>query len=159
MASSGCPAETGWRAEINAKRPGATYFLAQGGRLRFDPAEYIEYRSLERESSVTLRREWAKWLRDLNNSSFEHVRRTAAAARRMTQDHLDNYYIDRIVKKRKLDVLESAAEQLAYADRELTALLAVRSAKIPPATVVAVSKSTNTEMPNAVEEGVERQND
>jgi len=123
MSTSGRPVITGWRAEINAKRMGAAYFLSQEGRLRFDPAEYIEYRSLDREFSFTLRREWAKWLRDLNNSSFEHIRRTAAASPAMTQNHLDNYYKDRIVRKRKLDVLESSAEQLTNADREITCLL------------------------------------
>ncbi|KAF9187376.1 hypothetical protein BGZ51_001343 [Haplosporangium sp. Z 767] len=112
-----------WHNEIDARRKGAGYFLSQGGRLRFEPAEYVAFRAVSRAASDALILEWVQWLRILKNSRYEHVRRAAAAASPLTQAHLDEYYKGRLLKTRALTAMESSIEQVTAADSKVTELL------------------------------------
>ncbi|KAG0213883.1 hypothetical protein BGX28_003307 [Mortierella sp. GBA30] len=112
-----------WHSEIDIRRKGSGYFLSQGRRLRFEPAEYVAFRAMPRVASNALGQEWVQWLHDLKNSQHEHVRRAASSAPLLTQVHLDEYYKGMLLKKRELDVLESSIEQLTAADSKVTEFL------------------------------------
>ncbi|KAF9549935.1 hypothetical protein EC957_001995 [Mortierella hygrophila] len=82
-----------WKKEINSRRAGAGYFLAQPKRLKFDPLEYIENRAIKNSKvAQKLRREWEAWMRDLSSSKNATVSEVAKTARPMKAADLDKYY-------------------------------------------------------------------
>jgi hypothetical protein len=113
-----------WKKEINSRRAGAGYFLAQSKRPKFDPSEYIENRAIKTpKAAQKLRREWEAWMKDLSSSKHAVVSELAKTARPMTATDLDKYYKSRVVANRALAVLEASSEQLGDADNELSSSL------------------------------------
>ncbi|KAI7830374.1 hypothetical protein BC939DRAFT_439149 [Gamsiella multidivaricata] len=94
--------------------------------MHFDPFEYMAFRALERSCSSQLLSEWARWMQDLQNSSYEFVCRKAKAAPRLTNSDIDKYYENRIVTNHELDILETSSNQVIAAGRKLTSILQKR---------------------------------
>ncbi|KAK3844408.1 MAG: hypothetical protein J3R72DRAFT_438838 [Linnemannia gamsii] len=128
------PPGADWRSEFDSRRKGAGYFFSQRGRLSFTPSGYIGFRSLDRAHSSSLLQEWDVWIRDLKACTQEHVQRAAKAAPSLTTNDLDQYYRDRIVADRDLEVLANSSCQLKDADLELRLHLQRRRVLDPKST-------------------------
>lgn len=111
-----------WRDHLNSARVGAGYFLSQQGRLIFTPEGYIEFRALRREDSEKLLQEWDRWIRDLRNCPFEHVKIAAGLAPSMRRKDLEAYYREQVVTESEITSLENSSKKLADAEQELISL-------------------------------------
>ncbi|GJJ68510.1 hypothetical protein EMPS_00856 [Entomortierella parvispora] len=119
-----------WFDEINERRKGAGYFLLLTGRLQFNPVDYIKYRALQQDQSIILINEWARWMQDFKQSSFECARRAASIALALTQDDLDEYHRDRVSIEREQDALQSSKKQLLIADEQHSLRMEKRQAEL-----------------------------
>jgi hypothetical protein len=118
-----------WRVSYKSTRIGAGYFLRQHGRLKFTPEGYISFRGLNREDSNHLIQEWDRWIRDLQDSSHEHVRNAATHAPSMCSEHLDAYYRDRVIAESEITSLENSSKKLADSEQEPILLTQKRRGK------------------------------
>ncbi|ORZ07705.1 hypothetical protein BCR41DRAFT_399515 [Lobosporangium transversale] len=123
--------EIDWNEVISVSRKGAGYLISLSGRLEFNPCDYIAFRGLRREKTLLLRlrQEWDQWIRDLKKSKVAKVREAAINAPRMTNQHLDEYYCERLIVGREWSVLHNSIEQLDNADQRVTESLKIRNAK------------------------------
>ncbi|KAF9585860.1 hypothetical protein BGW38_000416, partial [Lunasporangiospora selenospora] len=59
-----------------------------------------------------------RWIQQLRTSKYDHIKKAAANAQPMNQEHLDSYYRDRVVIENNITSLENSFKKLADLKQE-----------------------------------------
>lgn len=99
---------------MNSERVGVGYFLSQRRLYR--------NLALRCEDSNKLLQEWHRWIWDLQNCPYEHVKIAAGLAPSTCHKNLNTYYQDQVVTESEITSFENSSKKLVDSEKELISL-------------------------------------
>ncbi|KAF9274919.1 hypothetical protein BGZ68_000258 [Mortierella alpina] len=100
-----------WKEDINPKRKGAGYVLAQSQDLRCCPEEYARFRNGTRKPQERIITEWASWMKDFR-SSHHHLQEAAKDAPKLSRDFVKAVRKEELQRRGKEELLDRGDPQV-----------------------------------------------